>query len=94
MNCYSPFRGVTWNKRRGYWTASIQAKGWWQSRHLGSFRSEIEAAEAYNHAVTEYNELCPDYPLPLNEIPTDYEDRSEPDQLHDVPTRPRRVRLA
>ena len=48
----SSFKGVSWNKRDQVWRAYINVNG---SRHsLGSFRSEIDAAHAYDDAAREH----------------------------------------
>ena len=45
----SRFRGVTWHKKDKKWQAAIKCRG--VSRHLGHFRSEVEAALAYDRFV-------------------------------------------
>ena len=46
----SRFKGVTWDKNRGKWLASITLN---RKRHnLGRFTTEREAATAYNSAAT------------------------------------------
>jgi hypothetical protein len=47
----SAFKGVRWDKRRLCWTAMISDQGLGQSRHLGSFGNELEAAYAYDAAA-------------------------------------------
>ncbi|KAK9821332.1 hypothetical protein WJX81_006277 [Elliptochloris bilobata] len=47
----SAFRGVGWHKRVGKWTAQIRRNG--KNMALGAFKTEIEAAQAYDHAVIE-----------------------------------------
>ena len=47
----SAFKGVRWDKRRMCWTAMISDRGLGQSRHLGSFANELEAAYAYDAAA-------------------------------------------
>lgn len=42
----SKFKGVTFHKRDHYWQASINIKG--KRTYLGSFKSELDAAKAYN----------------------------------------------
>lgn len=48
----SKYKGVTWRKNRNKWIASIKVDG--NSKYLGSYKSEDEAAIAYNNAVIEY----------------------------------------
>lgn len=45
----SQYKGVHYNKARKTWKASIYKD--WQLIHLGTFRSEIDAAKAYNRAA-------------------------------------------
>jgi len=49
----SQYKGVYWNKGDSMWMARIQAKG--NCIYLGNFRSEQEAALAYNTAATKYH---------------------------------------
>lgn len=49
----SNYKGVSWNKLNNKWYAQIQFKG--KRTHLGTFKSELEAAEAYQKALTDYN---------------------------------------
>lgn len=44
-NNTSGFKGVSWNKARGYWTASIRTNG--KQRYLGRFADREVAAAAY-----------------------------------------------
>lgn len=44
--CSSKYKGVAWNKRRGYWEAYIQIEN--QKCHLGVYQSEKMAALAYD----------------------------------------------
>lgn len=58
---HSEYAGVSWYANR--WRARITIDG--QTRHLGRFASEIEAAAAYNEAACElFGEFAR-----LNEIP-------------------------
>ena len=41
----SKFVGVSWNKRREKWTASIRIKG--KLKYLGYFENELSASKAY-----------------------------------------------
>ena len=45
----SAYKGVTWHKASGKWTAQISVDG--HNRHLGYFTDEREAARAYNAAA-------------------------------------------
>lgn len=49
--CSSRFKGVCLDKRWGKWVAHIVVDG--RARHLGRFRDEIAAAEAYDEAARE-----------------------------------------
>lgn len=51
-NGASKFKGVSWIKLQQKWKAKIQFEG--QTKHLGRFTDEIEAAKAYNTAALEY----------------------------------------
>lgn len=50
-NSLSKYKGVTWDKSRSKWMASIQTGG--KGRTLGRFHSEIDAAKAYDAAAKE-----------------------------------------
>lgn len=47
----SRFKGVSWHRPTQKWSASICRDG--RSRHLGLYRTEVEAARAYNDAARE-----------------------------------------
>jgi hypothetical protein len=49
--CTSRFKGVFWDRRRKYWTATIKKDR--VQRRLGNFRDEIAAAQAYDQAARE-----------------------------------------
>ena len=49
--CSSIYKGVSWNKQRCKWEASINFQG--KKFHLGYFINEIETAKAYNKAAIE-----------------------------------------
>ncbi len=49
----SPYRGVIFNKAAKKWCASINVNG--KRKHLGSFKTEIEAAVAYDKASLEFH---------------------------------------
>ena len=51
-NSSSRFLGVCWHKRDGVWQAAIKPDG--KNIHLGSFRSETDAARAYDVAASRY----------------------------------------
>jgi hypothetical protein len=48
----SKYRGVSWHKRWGKWSAVISVKG--RKKHLGYYRDEKEAAEAFDRAAKKY----------------------------------------
>ncbi len=50
--CSSQYKGVWWRKDTKKWAAEITVDG--KKIALGCFMNEIEAAQAYNHAATEY----------------------------------------
>jgi len=45
----SKFKGVSWSRKARKWTASIYVNG--NSKHLGTFSSEMDAALAYDDAA-------------------------------------------
>jgi hypothetical protein len=47
--CTSRFKGLSWDERRGYWTAKIKKQQ--ITRWLGSYHDEIAAAHAYDEAA-------------------------------------------
>jgi len=49
----SKYKGVSWHKGKRKWEATIGLKG--RNIHLGRFKSEIEAAKAYDAAAREYH---------------------------------------
>jgi hypothetical protein len=49
--CSSRFKGVCWNEKLGKWRANIAKDR--RTSHLGCFRDEIAAAEAYDAAAQE-----------------------------------------
>ena len=50
----SKHTGVSWYKKRSKWISSIQING--KLKHLGYFKNELEAAEAYQNKLKEL--LC------------------------------------
>lgn len=53
----SKHKGVHWCKVRQSWKAQIQLSG--KKVSLGSFKTEIEAAKAYNNALDKFNSASP-----------------------------------
>ena len=49
---YSEYRGVSYNKRRGKYTAQIKKQ--MRKVHLGTFENELDAAKAYDKAAVEH----------------------------------------
>ena len=47
----SQYKGVSWSKQSKKWTAQIRING--KLKHLGSFKCELEASEAYQKALRE-----------------------------------------
>lgn len=54
----SRYLGVSWDKNREKWTASITLRG--QKKFLGRFSSEIDAAAAYRNAKRELHLFNPE----------------------------------
>lgn len=52
VGCYSVYKGVTWDKRRGHWKAMIKVN--YKMINLGRFSSEVDGAEAYNAAASKH----------------------------------------
>jgi hypothetical protein len=52
VNNKSGFRGVSWHKGDDRWQAIIEVNN--IKKYIGSFKSKIEAALAYNEAATKY----------------------------------------
>ncbi len=54
-NNTSGYKGVTWNKQRNKWQASLETRNGLERhrKHLGLFDSKIDAAEAYNKRAIE-----------------------------------------
>lgn len=56
-NSSSQYLGVSWNKNKKVWTASIKINN--RQKHLGTFKTEASAALAYNRmAVMHYKEFA------------------------------------
>ena len=49
----SRFRGLSWHKRDKAWRVAIRVNG--ERIELGGFRSEVEAAKAYDDAAKKYH---------------------------------------
>jgi hypothetical protein len=52
-NCLSRFKGVTFDKCKNRWRSQCRIDG--RPKFIGSFKTEIEAAEAYNDFIKENN---------------------------------------
>ena len=52
-NSSSKYLGVSWVKATSKWRAMISANG--NNQNLGSFRNEVEAAQAYDQAATKHH---------------------------------------
>lgn len=52
-NSSSKYKGVSWDKRRGIWSAKIRHSG--KPHWLGYFKSEKEAAKAYDLQAKKYH---------------------------------------
>lgn len=51
-NSSSKYKGVRYHRRDGVWHAYVVVKG--KQKHLGTFKEEKEAAQAYNKAAEKY----------------------------------------
>ncbi|KPL25465.1 MAG: hypothetical protein AMJ75_01080 [Phycisphaerae bacterium SM1_79] len=52
-NFHSKYKGLTWYKREKRWAVRIMADG--NSKFIGYFQNEIEAAKAYDTAAKKYH---------------------------------------
>lgn len=52
--CSSIYKGVCWDKQTNKWIVHIKING--KQKHLGRFKSEINAAKAYNKAAIKFHE--------------------------------------
>jgi acetylornithine deacetylase/succinyl-diaminopimelate desuccinylase-like protein len=55
----SIYKGVQWNNQRGKWKVRIRVRG--KSIHVGYFKSEVNAAQAYNFAAEKYHKEFANY---------------------------------
>lgn len=62
----SPFRGVWWSQEKEKWIASIKVD--YEKTHIGTYSSEIEAAQAYDKAALRLRETTN-----TNFPPSDYD---------------------
>lgn len=51
--CSSYYKGVSWSKREKKWKSYIRVGD--KMKHLGYFKSEIDAAKVYNEAAIKYH---------------------------------------
>lgn len=65
VNGTSKYKGVSWNKRDEVWHSRIKIDG--KLKHLGYFKSEVEAAKTYNKKA---KELHSEFAV-LNEVQND-----------------------
>lgn len=49
----SKYRGVHYNKKQQCWTSQARFEG--KARHLGNFKTEEDAAKAYNDFITKHH---------------------------------------
>jgi myo-inositol-hexaphosphate 3-phosphohydrolase len=66
--CQSRFRGVYWRKNRTRWTVQIRKDG--KLHGIGLYRDEMDAATAYNFAVTDFHGEFAQFNLPVPPPPT------------------------
>lgn len=52
-NTSSKYTGVCFRKSRGYWQSAIRING--KIKHLGYFKDELKASEAYQNALNQVN---------------------------------------
>jgi hypothetical protein len=52
----SLYPGVSWHKRDSVWRATISINK--KTKHLGNFKNELDAYNAYLNALKELNEVC------------------------------------
>lgn len=61
----SSFKGVSWDRRRLKWVATIRIRG--RNKNLGRFESEVEAARAYDAAALKHSPDTAYLNFPLQE---------------------------